>query len=102
MISLGSLPNSIGTAVSINNSGWVVGYSSGLNFYATEWNGGSIVDLGTLPGFAGSFANGVNGTGQVVGWSFGVGPPVPEPSTWTMMLLGFASLGLAAYRLRTT
>jgi PEP-CTERM motif-containing protein len=25
-------------------------------------------------------------------------PPVPEPSTWAMMLLGFAGLGFAAYR----
>jgi PEP-CTERM motif len=29
----------------------------------------------------------------------GGGPPtVPEPSTWAMMLIGFASLGLAGYR----
>jgi hypothetical protein len=27
-----------------------------------------------------------------------VGPAVPEPSTWAMMLLGFASLGYAGYR----
>jgi hypothetical protein len=26
------------------------------------------------------------------------GPTVPEPSTWTMMLLGFAGLGYAGYR----
>ena len=26
--------------------------------------------------------------------------PVPEPSTWAMMLLGFAGLGFAAYRRR--
>jgi hypothetical protein len=26
------------------------------------------------------------------------GPPVPEPSTWAMMLLGFAGLGYAGYR----
>jgi PEP-CTERM motif len=25
-------------------------------------------------------------------------PGVPEPSTWAMMLLGFSTLGLAAYR----
>jgi hypothetical protein len=28
----------------------------------------------------------------------GSGPPVPEPSTWAMMVLGFAGLGYAAYR----
>ena len=27
-----------------------------------------------------------------------VAPPVPEPSTWAMMLLGFAGLGYAALR----
>ena len=27
-----------------------------------------------------------------------VGPPVPEPSTWAMMLVGFAGLGYAGYR----
>ena len=26
------------------------------------------------------------------------GSPVPEPSTWAMMLLGFAGLGFAGYR----
>jgi len=25
-------------------------------------------------------------------------PAVPEPSTWAMMLLGFAGLGFAGYR----
>ena len=25
-------------------------------------------------------------------------PPVPEPSTWAMMLVGFGGLGFAAYR----
>ncbi|HEY4807529.1 MAG TPA: PEPxxWA-CTERM sorting domain-containing protein [Roseiarcus sp.] len=27
-----------------------------------------------------------------------VGPAVPEPSTWAMLLLGFAGLGALAYR----
>jgi hypothetical protein len=27
---------------------------------------------------------------------------VPEPSTWAMMILGFASIGFMAYRRRTT
>jgi len=27
-----------------------------------------------------------------------VGPAVPEPSTWAMLLLGFAGLGYAGYR----
>jgi PEP-CTERM motif len=34
------------------------------------------------------------------GFDFAVGgvAPAPEPSTWAMMLLGFASLGYAGYR----
>jgi hypothetical protein len=34
-----------------------------------------------------------------VAWVLGSPPPaVPEPSTWAMMLLGFAGVGLSAYR----
>lgn len=35
----------------------------------------------------------VSGLGTVV-----VGPGIPEPSTWAMMLIGFAGLGFAGYR----
>jgi hypothetical protein len=49
--------------------------------------GGTSCSGGT-PGFCSAF--------------FGFRPiaivPVPEPSTWAMMLLGFAGLGFAAYR----
>ena len=65
--------------------------------------GGTVVDL---------FSNGVgNGVGNAV---FGVGvansrtaldyvmggvtATAPEPSTWAMMILGFAGLGFAGYR----
>ncbi len=36
-----------------------------------------------------------------VGFSGSVTGAVPEPSTWAMMLLGFAGLGFAAYRKRS-
>jgi hypothetical protein len=32
------------------------------------------------------------------GFDFAVGGAVPEPSTWAMMLIGFAGLGFAGYR----
>jgi uncharacterized membrane protein len=77
----------------------VVGESSnGIDgFLAVEWSGGSVINLGSLPGFISS-ADGINDAGQVVGVSFLMG--VPEPSTWAMMLLGFAGLGIAGYRVR--
>ena len=37
-----------------------------------------------------------NGTATVAGFA----PGVPEPSTWAMLLLGFAGLGFAGYRTR--
>jgi probable HAF family extracellular repeat protein len=98
VIDLGSLPDSsLSEALSINDSGQVVGFSvvDGVT-YATEWSGGSVINLGGLPSAAYSAATDINNAGQVVGSSNG--SPIPEPSTWVMMLLGFASLGLASYR----
>jgi probable HAF family extracellular repeat protein len=37
---------------------------------ATEWSGGSIIDLGGLPGSFGSVAQSINDAGQAVGYSF--------------------------------
>ena len=51
----------------------------------------------------GTFVNGINDKGQLVGF-YGdavngfLANPVPEPSTWAMMALGFAGLGFAGYR----
>ena len=72
-----------------------MGYSGG--FYATEWSSGSVINLGGLPGSTSSEAFGINDAGQAVGVSE-FPTPVPEPSTWAMMLAGFAGLGLAGYR----
>jgi PEP-CTERM motif len=62
---------------------------------ATEWSGGSIINLGNLLDSLGSTAYHINNTGQVVG--FNEFPAAPEPSTWAMMLVGFAGLGYAGY-----
>ena len=35
-----------------------------------EWSGGSVVDLGGLPGRAYSIADGINNAGEVVGISY--------------------------------
>jgi hypothetical protein len=46
----------------------------------------------------------VNGSGYTVtgfnAYALAIPAPVPEPSTWTMMLAGFAALGFAGYRSR--
>lgn len=36
--------------------------------------------------------------GEGFGFNYGVASAVPEPSTYTMMLIGFVGLGLMAYR----
>jgi hypothetical protein len=46
-----------------------------------------------------TFTNG-NLTGTLATIDIGV-PPVPEPSTWAMMILGFAGVGFIAYRRRS-
>jgi probable HAF family extracellular repeat protein len=98
VIDLGGLPgSSLSEALSINDSGQVVGFSvvDGVT-YAAEWSGGSIINLGGLPGSVDSSGSAINDTGLVVGESAGL--TVPESSTWAMLLVGFACLALAGYR----
>jgi len=128
VINLNPPGSTISEAAAINDSGQVVGSSSGG---ATEWNNGSVIYLGGLPGSAAIGASAINDAGQVVGirsfgpayvateWSngsvinlgfsnafginnagqvVGVATGVPEPSTWAMMLTGFAGLGFLARR----
>jgi probable HAF family extracellular repeat protein len=100
----------MGNAYGINNLGQVVGTN---NNRATLWSDGSAIDLTTDIAFGGSgwtlqTATGISDRGQIVG--YGLNPlgvstaflltPVPEPSTWAMMLLGFAGLGFVGRRRR--
>jgi probable HAF family extracellular repeat protein len=97
VIDLGGLPGSSESgAFGINDAGQAVGFSivGGIEI-ATEWSNGSVIDLGGLPGLAASEARNINDAGQAVGRSVSV---VPEPSTWAMMLFGFAGLAFAGYR----
>ena len=105
VINLGGLPGSSDSrALSINDAGQAVGFSTvGGTEIATEWSGGKVIDLGGLPGSAWSVALSINDAGQAVGYTEAPRlPPVPESSTWAMMLVGFAGLGFAGYsRART-
>jgi uncharacterized membrane protein len=66
-----SLPGSFGSmANSINNAGQAVGFSfirGDLSVQATEWSGGSVIDLRTLPGSFGGAVSSINDAGRAVG-----------------------------------
>ena len=72
-INLGSLGGSPTYPFGINSSGQVVGTSTtsngDTNAFITGPNGQGMTDLGTLPGYTVSGADGVNSYGQVVGYS---------------------------------
>jgi probable HAF family extracellular repeat protein len=104
LLPMGSINLGEGVADGINDAGQVVGFSSIIdgNTQATEWSGGSVIDLGGLPDWPSSYASGINNAGQVVGASDFISPPppppLPVPSPWAMILAGFVGLGLAGYR----
>jgi probable HAF family extracellular repeat protein len=105
-------------AYGINDLGEVVGfyYDATNTAHGFAYDGGTYVTLdGPLSGSTDVIAHGINDAGQIVGfygghagdYFLGKGDhysgflaTTPEPSTWAMMLLGFAGLGYASY-LRT-
>jgi uncharacterized membrane protein len=94
-MNLEGLPGStFNQANGVNDAGQVVGVSivGGVD-YAVEWIVGTVINLGAPSAF--SEANGINAAGLVVGESAGL--TVPEPSTWAMIMLGFAGFALAGY-----
>jgi uncharacterized membrane protein len=95
---LGSLPGFTDSeALSINDVGHVVGFSEFEGVLsATEWIGSNVINLGGLSGSTNSDADAINNAGVIVGSS--TIASIPEPSTWAMMLAGFAGLGFAGYR----
>ena len=78
----------IGTLEGANGDALVI---DGL-WALTIGNGGAGGSLNTL-----YFTAGLNGESDGL---FGALTAIPEPSTWAMMLLGFAGLGFAGYRHR--
>jgi hypothetical protein len=80
-----------------------VGGSGGTS---TSPNTSEILSIGGAPGNGSGDVNvsGVNGCCVGFSTSYTVGSPmiaaVPEPSTWAMMILGFAGIGAMTYRRR--
>jgi hypothetical protein len=102
------LANTIGeytTAGATVNAALVTGLNapfgiavSGSDLFVTNFNTGTIGEYTT----AGATVNAalVTELGDIGPTYLAVttSPPIPEPSTWAMMLLGLAALGLAGYR----
>ncbi len=67
--SLGTLGGGSSTAQSLNDRGQVVGesYTRDGNIHPFLYIGGILRDLGTLPGYTDSLANGINAGGDIVG-----------------------------------
>jgi PEP-CTERM motif len=92
-------------ALGINNNGEIVGFeidAMGVQHGYVDING--IPHVFDPPGSVNTTINGVNNLGQIVGFftdnndntiGFLATSAVPEPSTWAMMLIGFAGLGFA-------
>lgn len=99
----------------INIQGQVVGEAFvGNNTHALSWTNGQAIDLNDLlpsqvakEGWVLNTATGINRAGQIIGLATNaltgvsqgyVLSPVPEPSTWALMALGCAGVGLTSRR----
>ena len=78
----------------------------GTDFWTGDFNSATLWEVniatGTIDhqfntGTGGSTLYGVSVFGEITSGGGG-GPTVPEPSTWAMMLVGFAGLGFMGYR----
>jgi len=80
------------------------GYASGapLGTSTATWTGATLVSLGLTPGtYVWSWGSGATAdtfTIDIAAGSFRTPPPIPEPATWAMMLLGLAGLALVRAR----
>jgi hypothetical protein len=106
-------PGSTSTqALGVNDLGDIVGDYIGADgeMFGFLDNGGKFSTINP-PGATSSTANGINDLRQIVGFytaadgntigfmtSNTIGATIPEPSTWAMMLAGFAGLGFLGYR----
>jgi hypothetical protein len=105
-----SVNNDVGSPVDSLSSNHDFGrfsfvYDSGALIVGTDCGGGGCGLNASLVSAA--FGDGLAGYSEGAGFSFlGSGsltlvsevPAVPEPSTWAMLLIGFAGIGFMAYR----
>jgi hypothetical protein len=77
----------------LNNSNFDFTLGNGSNFFLATASGGDVITQGSL------VTSGNMDAFQQVRVDTAVGA-VPEPSTWAMMILGFAGVGFLAYRRR--
>ena len=96
-------------ALGINNEGEIVGfYTDASDVQHGYIDNGGVFTSFDPPGSSSTTINGLNDLGDLVGFFTNasdsvvgfVATPVPELSTWAMMLLGFAGLGALSLRAR--
>lgn len=112
MVDLGDLPGgSVASAAhGVNDLGDIVGFGSNADNQnrALLWRKGSMLDLSTLAeaqaqGWVFEQALDINNAGAIVGWGWHNGQqrgfvlapatsPVPEPGSWTLLLVGLTLL----------
>ena len=84
--------------VTRNSSGDVIGFNYSFGLDAGKTSDFLSIDTNAKLFTVGSLSVIDSKTFDLVGYA----PAVPEPSTWAMMLLGFAGLGYAGFRSRKT
>lgn len=86
-----------------NDGGALIGTVTASDLYADFTGITNTTDPGYLIAFVTStpFGSVVFTTPAASDFEFAVVAGVPEPSTWAMMLVGFAGLGYAGYRRST-
>ncbi|WFU18735.1 PEPxxWA-CTERM sorting domain-containing protein [Bradyrhizobium sp. CB3481] len=71
--------------------------TNGSNFFLVTATNNQLIRSGTFTAIGGNF----DSIEQIRLDAAAIAPAVPEPSTWAMMILGFAGVGFIAYRRRS-